>query len=93
MNRNRRAVLKAAAGAAVAIPLLTIGMPALAAKNAGLRTALKYQDVPSGTKRCDNCLHWKPGRTPRDRGGCNIMPGDTEIAPAGYCVGWVAAKK
>ncbi|MBL8382195.1 MAG: high-potential iron-sulfur protein [Burkholderiales bacterium] len=93
MQTSRRAWLKAATGAAVAVPLVFVAKQSLAAKNDALRNSLKYQDTPSGSKRCDNCLQWVPGKTPKDRGGCKILPGDTEISPSGYCVAWVEMKK
>jgi hypothetical protein len=51
---------------------------------------MKYQDKPSGAKHCANCMHFVPGKTPKDLGGCKIFPGDTEISPNGYCVAWAA---
>ena len=93
MQSSRRAWLKVATGAAVAAPLVFFTRQSLAAKNDAMRTALKYQDTPSDAKRCDNCLQWVPGKTPKDKGGCKILPGDTEIAPAGYCAAWVEMKK
>jgi hypothetical protein len=38
-------------------------------------------------------MQFVPGKTPKDKGGCKILPGDTEIAPAGFCVAWVELKK
>lgn len=93
MQPSRRTWLKAATGAAVAVPLVFVAQSALAAKNDAMRGSLKYKDTPEGNKRCDNCLQWVPGKTPKDRGSCKIMPGDTEISPSGYCVAWVEAKK
>lgn len=90
MQTSRRALLKVAT---IAAPLVFFTRQALASKNDAMRTALKYQDTPSGTKRCDNCLQWVPGKTPKDKGGCKILPGDTEIAPAGYCTAYVEMKK
>lgn len=93
MQSSRRNWLKAATGAAVVAPLVFFARQSMGAKNDAMRTALKYQDTPSGTKRCDNCLQWVPGKTPKDKGGCKIFPGDTEVAPAGYCTAWVEMKK
>ena len=93
MQSSRRAWLKVATGAVVAAPLVFFTRQSLASKNDAMRTALKYQETPSGSKRCDNCLQWVPGKTPKDKGGCKILPGDTEIAPAGYCTAYVEMKK
>ena len=62
---------------------------AVAAQNANLRSALKYQNKPDGDKRCSNCMQFVPGAGPKDLGGCTIIPGDTEIAPDAYCTAWV----
>jgi len=64
---------------------------AYAAKNDALRGSLKYQATPNADKSCSTCMQFVPGKTPKDLGGCKIMPGDTEIAPTGYCAAW--AKK
>ncbi len=79
--------------AAVAGTLL--GAPALAQTNAGLRSALKYQDQPKGEQRCNNCMHWVPGANATAKGGCRVIPGDKEISPQGWCTAWAAgaAKK
>lgn len=93
VQNSRRAWLKAATGAAVAAPLVFFTRQSLAAKNDAVRTSLKYQDTPSGAKQCNNCLQWVPGKTPKDKGGCKIIPSDTEVAPTGYCIAYVEAKK
>jgi len=86
---TRRIWLKVVAGAAVAAPLAALSSRAMAAKNDSLRTALKYQDKPSGANQCSHCTHFVPGKTPKDLGGCKIIPGDTEISPNGWCSAWV----
>ena len=53
-----------------------------------MRTGFKYQDKPEGDKNCANCTQFTPGATPKDLGGCKIIPGDTEISPHGYCIAW-----
>ncbi len=90
-DNQRRRFLKFGGVALTLIPALTVSRTALAAKNTGMRTALKYQDKPNGDKRCTTCMHFVPGKTATDLGGCKLMPGDTEISPNGYCVAW--AKK
>ncbi len=84
INLSRRSMLKFGVIAVVAAPVA-----ALAAKNVPLRTAMKYKDTPEGDKKCSNCLQFVPGKTPKDLGGCKIFPGDTEVAPEGYCTAWV----
>lgn len=86
---TRRIWLKAAAGAAVAAPLAALSSRAFAAKNDALRGALKYQDKPNGANQCSNCMHFVPGKTAKDLGGCKIIPTDTEISPNGWCSAWV----
>lgn len=76
-------------GSALAAGLLG-ARAAQAQTNPGIRTALKYQDTPKGDQRCNNCIHWVPGANATARGGCKIIPGDTQISPQGWCTAWVA---
>ena len=92
VQNSRRVWLKAATGAAVAAPLVFFTQQALAKKNDALRGSLKYQDTPSGAKQCSNCMQFVPGKTPKDKGGCKILPNDDEIAPTGFCVAYVEKK-
>jgi hypothetical protein len=85
LNQWRREMLKLGG---IAIALATVPGVAGAAKNPGLRTSMKYKDLPEGDKDCSNCLQFVPGKTPKDLGGCKIFLGDTEINPKGYCVAW-----
>jgi hypothetical protein len=86
MDQSRRNMLKLGAAALAMIPVVSF-----AAKNAAMRTAMKYKDTPEGDKTCATCLQFVPGKTPKDAGGCKIFPGDTEVSSNGYCVAW--AKK
>ena len=52
---------------------------------------MKYKDTPEGDKKCSGCIHFVPGKTPTDLGGCKIFGGDTEIHPNGSSTAW--AKK
>lgn len=88
---SRRQLLKIG-GALAAIPVVALTGNAMAAQNAGLRGALKYQDSPKGDQKCSTCMHFVAGKAPTDKGGCKIMPGDTEISPNGWCVSWVLKK-
>ena len=88
---QRRQFLKLGGAALAMIPVMAVSGRAAAATNAAMRTALKYQDKPMDDKQCSTCLQFVPGKTPKDKGGCKIMPGDTEIAPNGFCTAW--AKK
>lgn len=89
VSMSRRRALSLAAGSAVAVPLLLVARSSPAAQNAAMRSALKYQDEPKNGQQCSTCLQWVPGATPKDRGGCKIMPADNEISPAGWCAAWV----
>ena len=73
------------------IPIIAVSGRADAATNATMRAALIYQDTPSGDKSCLNCVQFVPGASASELGGCKVLPGDTEIAPQGYCSVW--AKK
>lgn len=86
---SRRRFLGMGAATLAIIPVLAVSGRAAAATNASLRAALKYQTKPEGDKSCSNCLQFVPGPAANKPGGCKIIPGDTEISPQGYCVGWV----
>jgi hypothetical protein len=88
-DNPRRRLLKAGCAALAMLPIATVPVRALAAQNAAMRTSLKYQDTPMGDKNCAGCAQFVPGKSPKDKGGCKLMPGDTEISPQGYCVAWV----
>jgi len=88
---SRRQFLKIGGATFAVIPLIVASGSAGAATNAAVRTSLKYQDKPVGDKSCSNCVQFVPGPSAQDKGGCKIMPGDTEISPQGYCAAW--AKK
>jgi hypothetical protein len=83
-NLSRRNILKFGGLAIAMVPVL-----AFAAKNDSMRTSMKYKDTPEGDKQCSGCVQFVPGAGANDAGGCKIFPGDTEIAPKGYCVAWV----
>jgi hypothetical protein len=87
----RRRFLKLGCSTLALIPVVLAAGGARAATNAPMRTSLKYQDKPEGDKNCANCVQFVPGKSAKDLGGCKILPGDTEISPQGYCIGW--AKK
>jgi hypothetical protein len=91
-STSRRRAMSLAVGAIVLAPFAVTGR-ARAAQNAQMRAALKYQDTPMKDQQCSTCAHFIPGKTPKDRGGCQIIPGDTEISPNGWCTAWVAAPK
>lgn len=93
MDHSRRIWLKTATGAALVSPLALMSRTSLAAKNDALRSSLKYQETPNGTKQCSGCMQFVPGKTPKDKGSCKILPGDTEVSPTGFCVAFVELKK
>ena len=82
-NFTRRNLIKISLTTLAMIPVV-----ALAAKNDSMRTSTKYKDTPEGDKQCSNCAQFIPGKSAKDLGGCNIFPGDSEIAPTGYCIAW-----
>lgn len=86
---QRRQFLKLGSAALAMIPVVAFTNRAAAATNAGMRTALKYQDKPLADKSCANCMQFVPGASAKVPGGCKIMAGDTEISPTGYCTAWV----
>lgn len=90
----RRRFIKIGGAAIASMPLLFWAGKSAAAVNANLRTALKYQDKAGPeNKICSGCLQFVPGKAAADLGGCKLFPGDTEISPKGYCMGWVAKPK
>jgi hypothetical protein len=93
LKPSRRQFLKIGGAAIAIIPVLALSGKAMASTNAAMRTSMKYQDKPSGDKHCATCMQFIPGKTPKALGGCKIFPGDTEIAPNGYCVAWAAKPK
>ena len=92
-NATRRQFIKLSGMALSVIPLMLIADKSGAATNAGMRAAMKYQDKPNGDKHCATCMQFEPGKTATDLGGCKMFPGDTEVSPKGYCLGWVAKAK
>lgn len=87
----RRQFLKIGVVTLAMIPVVVVSGRAHAAVNATMRKSLKYQDKPEGDKSCAKCMHFVPGASAKSLGGCQIIPGDTEISPHGYCIAW--AKK
>ncbi len=87
-NQNRRKFLKIAGVSFALIPLACATNSATAATNAAVRAKLKYQDTPRDKMICATCLEFVAGKTQTDLGKCNVIPGDDEISPNGYCVSW-----
>ena len=88
---RRRQFLKFGGAALAMIPVVTFSGRTFATTNAAMRASLKYQDKPDGEKQCSGCVQFMPGKSAKDKGGCKLMPGDTEISPQGHCTAW--AKK
>ena len=86
---QRRQLLKIGSAALAMIPVIALTHRASAAANAGMRAALKYQATPLAEKNCLGCMQFIAGASAKAPGGCKVMPGDTEIAPTGYCTAWV----
>jgi hypothetical protein len=93
MENSRRSWLKLVSGAAVAVPVAFIAKGAWAAPNEAMRKSLQYQATPKDGKQCSGCMQFVAGKTAKDPGTCKIIPNDTEIAPTGYCVAFVALAK
>jgi hypothetical protein len=89
---QRREFLRFGSAVLAAIPVLAVSGRAAAATNAAMRTSLKYRDKPEGGKQCVDCVQFLAGKSPKDMGGCRLMPGDTEISPQGYCVAYQKKK-
>lgn len=87
INQSRRTFMKIGGAAVAMIPVV-----AFATKNDQMRTAMKYVDKGTdAAKVCTGCMHFVPGKTAKDLGGCKLFPNDTEVNPAGSCTAW--AKK
>jgi len=92
-KHSRRQALKLGVTALAAVPLIGYSSIASATQNASVRKALKFQEGPNADKQCDKCVNFipnkdKPGNKD-DVNGCKLYPGDTEIPPHGYCIGFV----
>lgn len=84
----RRNLFKVLCIGLAASPTIGIPLPAIAAINPELRAKLKYQTMPQGDQSCQNCVAFQSGTTDKDFGKCSLIPGDDEISPNGYCIGW-----
>lgn len=92
-THSRRRVLQIGMTALAVVPLAGLSERAFATQNTAIRTALKFQDHPNADKRCLVCSNFiankdKPGNDAAVN-GCKLYPGDTEICPHCYCVGFV----
>jgi len=94
IKKSRRQLLKMGTIALVAAPMVGFTTTAFAKQNTSVRTALKFQNHPNGDKQCNKCMNFIPNKDkPNDKGavhGCKLYPGDDEIVPNGYCMGFVA---
>jgi len=92
-KHSRRKVLKIGMTALAVAPLAGLSERAIAKQNMAVRTALKFQDHPSGDKQCRVCVNFIPNMDKPNNddtvNGCKLYPGDTEICPHCYCVGFV----
>lgn len=85
INTSRRTLLRngVTLAAVVAAAGLLKTTPARAQSKASQAVAM-YQPTPHGKDQCDNCIHFIPGKTPKDAGACKVVEGS--IAAAGWCV-------
>ena len=92
-KHSRRKVIKAGVTALAVAPLIGFSRQSLAAQNAAVRAALKFQQTPNGDKQCKVCVNFIPNKDKPANdeaiNGCKLYPGDTEICPHCYCVGFV----
>ena len=97
IKTSRRQLLKMGTIALVAAPMAGMSIDAFAKQNTAIRTALKFQGMPNGEKRCAVCMNFIPNPAKPDNkeavNGCKLYPGDDEIPPNGYCNGFVAKPK
>jgi hypothetical protein len=89
---NRRQLLSTGVAAVVAVPVLFVATDAMANQNAKIRTSLKFQGTPNGEKECSKCSNFLPNAADLKASGCKLYPGDNEIPPTGYCMGFVLKK-
>lgn len=88
INSSRRTLLRrgitiAAVGAVASTGLLKAG-PARAQAGKASQAVAMYQATPHGADQCDNCIHFIPGKTPKDAGTCKVVEGN--VSPQGWCV-------
>lgn len=92
-KHSRRNVIKLGVTALAVAPLVGYSTQSLAAQNAAVRGALKFQTSPNGEKQCSKCVNFlvNKDKPTNDEAinGCKLYPGDTEICPHCYCVGFV----
>ena len=87
-NASRRSLIRkgiaaAAVGTVAASGLLKFS-PASAQAGKASQAVAMYQTTPHGKDQCDNCIHFIPGKTPKDAGTCKVVEG--VIVPQGWCV-------
>ena len=79
---RRRAIVRATALlAGASLASVVQDQVAHAQQPKASKSAMKYQDSPSGDKQCSNCLHFQAPSS------CAIVEG--AVAPQGYCIAWV----
>lgn len=88
IDESRRTLLRngitiAAVGAVATTGLLKTGSARAQAGKASQAVAM-YQATPHGADQCDNCIHFIPGKTPKDAGTCKVVEGN--VSPSGWCV-------
>jgi len=87
-NITRRKFLGKTTFALASIPILIFSSLANAKTNNAIRAQLKYQDMPKDKMDCRSCMEFVAGKGEMDLGTCNVIPGDDEISPNGYCTKW-----
>ncbi|EIL86861.1 high-potential iron-sulfur protein [Rhodanobacter sp. 115] len=87
-SASRRTLLKNGASIAVIGAVAATGLlkaaPARAQDGKAPQAVAMYQPKPHGADQCDNCIHFIPGKTPKEAGTCKVVEGS--ISPQGWCV-------
>ncbi|HEV3091771.1 MAG TPA: high-potential iron-sulfur protein [Candidatus Cybelea sp.] len=75
----------------VVLPALAGLLSARAAADASKapKSAMKYQDTPSGDMQCSKCHFFVPAADAKSSASCQIVDGD--ISPNGYCIAFSKA--
>jgi hypothetical protein len=77
-NATRRSILGWLLGA-LAAPLAAFAQSGKAKKQ-----DMHYQDRPKEGQKCEDCVHYIPGKDAKAPGECKIVDGP--ISPKGWCI-------
>lgn len=73
---------------AIVLPALAaaVGVTTTIADAKSSKGAVKYQDKPKGSEKCDGCKFFIKGKTSKSMGKCQIVDGS--ISPNGWCIAY-----